>query len=137
MRHHEMRGHLVAEALAACSDLDQPSDEQERLWLAVRDAVCTRGLCLVTPLGSASSIPVTSDHSSVELIAAMEWLLSHEKEARQLPAMDLFIKLRGVATRGATGSARAAQADALHGLTHVTPGDPVVFTDIDPMEAAS
>jgi hypothetical protein len=29
--------------------------------------------------------------------------------------------------RGKSGSARAAQADALHGMTGVTPGSPVSF----------
>jgi hypothetical protein len=107
------------------------------LWFAVQQAICTRGLCLVTPLGSRSAIPVTPEHSTDELLSAMEWLMGHEQEARRLSAERLFIKLRGVATRGAGGSARAAQNDALHGLTHVAPGDPVAFTDVDPMEVAS
>lgn len=137
MRHNQMKARLVGDALAACSDLDRPSDEQEHLWLTVQETICTRRVCLVTPMGSAASISVTADHASVELIAAMEWLIEHETEARHLPAMNLFIKLRGVATKGATGSGRAAQADALHGLTNVPPGNPVVFTENDPIEVAS
>ena len=35
--------------------------------------------------------------------------------------------LRGVAVRGKHGSARTAQADALHGMTGVAPGRPVTF----------
>ncbi|GAB3059134.1 hypothetical protein GCM10027053_21300 [Intrasporangium mesophilum] len=134
---NEARGHLLAEALAACSRLDRASEELDRLWLAVRDAVCTRGLCRVTPLGSSSTIPITSEYATDELIAAIEWLVAHAEEARALSPTDLFIKLRGVATRGAAGSARAAQSDALHGMTHVSPGDPVVFADADPVELAS
>ena len=137
MKQNEIRGQLVAEALAMCTSLAQPSPEFEGLWFTVRENICTRGLCLVTPLGSSSSIPVTAEHATSELLAAMEWLIGHEDEARSLTPMLLFIKLRGIATRGASGSARAAQSDALHGLTHVSPGDPVVFTDIDPIEAAS
>lgn len=133
----EVRGQLVADALAACPPLAETSAELEVLWLTVRDNICTRGLCLVTPLGSSTSIPVTPEHATDELLAAMEWLISHEDDARALTPTQLFIKVRGIATRGASGSARAAQSDALHGMTHVSPGDPVVFTDTDPIEAAS
>lgn len=137
MTQHEPRGHLVANALAACPNLTQPSPERDALWLAVRDAVCTRGLCLVTPLGSTTAIPVTSEHATGELLAAMEWIFDHERQARAMAAARLYVRLRGVATRGGSGSARMAQADALHGLTNVSPGDPVVFVDDDQVEVAS
>lgn len=137
MKKSEIRGQLVATALAGCATLRSPSASRDALWFAVQETICTRGLCLVTPLGSASQIPVTSEHATAELLAAMEWLTSHEAEARQLTPQGLFIKLRGVATRGAEGSARAAQSDALHGMTNVSPGDPVVFARTDPLEAAS
>lgn len=137
MNKNEIRGRLVAEALARCKLLTLPSPEVDTLWLAVRDNICTRGLCLVNPLGSSSSIPVTSEHATEELLAAMEWLIRHEIEGRGLTPLSLFIKLRGIATRGASGSARAAQSDALHGMTHVSPGDPVTFTDAELIESAS
>ena len=131
MKQNEARGQLVADALTACSTLDQRSPERDAIWFAIRDTICTRGLCVVTPLGSSTSIEVTAEHATDELIAAMEWLIGHEAEARQLGAHSLFIKLRGVATRGSSGSARSAQQDSLHGLTHVSPGQPVVFTNDD------
>ena len=137
MKQNEIRGQLVAEALAACPTLAKGKPGYDRLWRAVEVAICTRGLCLVTPLGSSTSIPVTEDHAMVELLAAMEWLVAHVGEARAMTPIDLFIKLRGIATRGASGSARAAQADALHGLTNVSPGDPVIFVDSDLLEDAS
>src|SRR4051794_15056292 len=129
MNMNETRGQLAAHALAACPPLTRPSVEREALWLVVREHICTRGLRFVTPLGSSSPIPVTADLASEELLAAMGWLGSHEHEARSMDPLRLFIKLRGVATKGASGSARAAQRDALHGLTQVSPGDPVIFTD--------
>ena len=131
MKHNETRGQLVAEALAACPTLSQWSPERDEVWFAIQDTICTRGLCLVTPLGSSSSVEVTADQASEELLAAMEWLIRHEAEARRLAPHPLFVKLRGVATRGSGGSARSAQQDALHGLTHVSAGQPVVFTDDD------
>ena len=137
MNQNESRGRLVVEALAACPTLAPGTPQWDRLWLVIQRQICTRGLCLVTPLGSSSSIRVTDDHAMVELVAAMEWLVAHEREARALTPIALFIKLRGVATRGASGSARAAQADALHGLTNVSPGDPVIFVDSDLLEDAS
>ncbi len=54
-----------------------------------------------------------------------------------MPPLRLFVRLRGVATRGSQGSGRAAQADALHGLTNVAPGNPVRWSDADPNEVAS
>ena len=137
MKQNEIRGQLVAEALAACPTLAPGTPQWDTLWFTIQRAICTRGLCLVTPLGSSSSIFVTPDHAMDELVAAMEWLTGHEQQARAMTPIALFIQLRGVATRGASGSARAAQHDALHGLTNVPPGDPITFTDVDTLEDAS
>lgn len=137
MEPNEIKGERIAQALAACPALGTESAERDALWFVVQEAICTRGTCMVTPLGSSSTILVTPDHASEELLAAMEWLTNHEQEARSLSGHALFIKLRGVATRGGAGSGRAVQRDQLHGLTHVSPGDPVVFDHANPMDAAS
>jgi hypothetical protein len=136
MTRHEMKVQMLATRLAECPSLEQWSAERDELWLGVRDLVCTRGLCLIVPMGSSSPVPVTPEHSTDELIAAMEWLSTHEEEARRMLPSELFKMLRGVATRGALGSARAAQADSLHGLTHVSPGEPVIFAELDHAEVA-
>jgi len=52
----------------------------------------------------------------------------HERDARLMDLDALFRTLRGVAVRGKQGSARAAQTDALHGMTGVAAGRPVTFT---------
>lgn len=57
----------------------------------------------------------------------MSWLVDHERDARLMDQVGLFKMLRGVAVRGKHGSARAVQADALHGMTGVRPGHPVNF----------
>jgi hypothetical protein len=67
------------------------------------------------------------DARQVELLAAMSWLLGHERDARRMDLDVLFRTLRGVAVRGKHGSARTAQADALHGMTDVAAGRPVTF----------
>ena len=92
---------------------------------------------MVTPLGSSSSIRVTEEQATDELISAMVWLMSHETEARAMTPLRLFVRLRGVATRGSHGSGRAAQSDALRGMTNVAPGNPVIWADADPSEVAS
>jgi hypothetical protein len=61
----------------------------------------------------------------------MDWLKAHEAEARRLHALELFVRLRGVATKGSQGSARAAQADALRGMTGVGRGQPIRWGDLD------
>lgn len=137
MKQNEIRGQLVANALAACPTLAHRSEVSDAVWFAVEEAICTKSLCLVVPLGSAGAVQVSPDHAMQELLAAMQWLISHEVEARSMPPRALYIKLRGVATRGADGSARAAQADELHGMTHVPPGSSVVFADVDPTQVAS
>lgn len=100
------------EALATCPPLKHESPERDRLWLIVRDLVCTRSSVAVTPMGSESQVLVTSDYASDELIAAMTWLHTHEEDARQLRALDLFVRLRGVATRvprlGTSSTSRCA-----------------------------
>lgn len=136
MTGQDLKAKTLADALARCGTLSQPSSERDELWITVRETVCTKGLCLVVPMGSSAPVPVTADHATDELIAAMDWLRTHESQARAMAPQQLFIMLRGVATKGAFGSARAAQSDALHGMTHVRPGEPVVFADLDRSEVA-
>lgn len=115
-------------ALAAAPPLRWPSPERDRLWLAVQDAVCTRGRAWACAMGSSTPQEVGGeDARHVELLAAMSWLADHESDARLLDLDALFRMLRGVAVRGKRGSARSAQADALHGMTGVAPGRPVTF----------
>ena len=100
----------------------------------MRDEVCTRVSAEVVPLGSSVAVTVTADHATAELICAMEWLLKHETEARRLLPDALYANLRSAATRRDRGSARAAQADALRGMTGVRPGDAVQWLSRDPRE---
>lgn len=125
------RGEAVWRTFDACPSLEQPCRQRDALWLAVESAVCTHGFASVTPMGSTSRVLVGADQATAELIAAMSWLTRHEDEARKLDPLNLFIALRGVATRGADGSARAAQADALHGMTNVPLGRMVYWRPID------
>lgn len=98
-----------------------PSAERDRLWIVVRDEVCTRGYVWARPLGSRGERQVGGeDARHTELLAAMGWLTENETEARRMDPGELMRKLRGVAVRGKRGSVRLAQADALHGMTHVT-----------------
>ena len=115
-------------ALAATPPLRWPSVERDKLWLAIQDAICTRGRIRACAMGSSTPQEIGGDDARQdELLAAMSWLTDHEQRARQLSPDDLFRQLRGVAVRGKHGSARSAQADALHGMTGVTPGNPVSF----------
>lgn len=115
-------------ALAATPPLRWPSAERDKLWLAIQDAICTRGRIRACAMGSSTPQEIGGDDARQdELLAAMSWLTDHEQQARQLAPDDLFRQLRGVAVRGKHGSARSAQADALHGMTGVTPGNPVSF----------
>lgn len=125
------RGEAVWRTFVACPSLQEPSHERDDVWLAVESAICTHGFARVTPMGSSSRVLVGADQATNELIAAMMWLTRHEDEARKLDPLSLFIALRGVATRGADGSARAAQADALHGMTNVPLGRMVYWRPID------
>ena len=117
----------LAMALAACLDLRQPGLECERLWIALKEAVCTRGRCRIVPLGSSAPVEVTDEYAGQELAEAMTWLRRNETEARSMPPVDVYRRLRAAATKGAHGSARMAQQDALHGMTEVSPGDPITF----------
>ncbi len=124
------------EALVGCPQLTDPSPERDRLWLVVQECICTRGTVAVTPLGSSARVTVSSEYATDELIAAMTWLHAHDGAARLLQPLELFIKLRGVATKGAHGSGRAAQADDLHGMTGVEQGQPVRWRNLDETGAA-
>jgi hypothetical protein len=132
----ELWGRRLHAALAACPPLSQPSPERDELWVTVRDIVCTKAPFFVTPHGSTTAVEVTPEHATDELICAMEWLTRHEARARCLSPAELYIALRGQATRGGTGSARAAQADLLRGLTDVPPGQPVLWSELDTNGAA-
>ena len=123
-------------ALSTCPPLTQSSPERDLLWTTVRDLICTRSQAWVTPLGSTRPVLVTSEYAGDELVAAMAWLYSHDVEARLLAPVALFRRLRGIATRGANGSARAAQSDGLCGLTAVDAGQLVRWTDIENWGAA-
>lgn len=125
------RGEAIWYTLATCPTLAEPGIERDALWFAVEAAICTHGFARVTPMGSMSRVLVSAEQATDELIAAMSWLTRHEAEARRLDPLSLFIALRGVATRGADGSARAAQADALHGMTNVPMGRMVYWRPID------
>jgi hypothetical protein len=125
------RGESVWRTFVACVTLQEPSPERDAVWLAVESAICTHGFARVTPMGSAARVLVGADQATDELIAAMTWLTRHEDEARKLDPLNLFIALRGVATRGADGSGRAAQGDALHGMTNVPLGRMVYWRPID------
>jgi hypothetical protein len=125
------RGEAVWRTFDVCPSLQESSRERDAVWLAVESAICTHGFARVTPMGSTSRVLVGADEATAELIAAMSWLTRHEDNARKLDPLNLFIALRGVATRGADGSARAAQADALHGMTNVPLGRMVYWRPID------
>jgi hypothetical protein len=118
----------VHAALAASPPLRWPSPERDDLWLAVQDAACTRGRAFACAMGSTTPQEIGGeDARHVELLAAMSWLFNHERDARLMDLHALFRTLRGVAVRGKHGSARAAQTDALHGMTGVAAGRPVTF----------
>ena len=123
-------------ALTRCPSLTCAGPARDALWLTVQDEVCTRGFATVTPLGSSAEIVVSRDYSSDELLAAMEWLHANEQQAKRLDPVPLYKLMRGAATRGAHGSGRAAQSDALHGMTEVPPGSPVRWRSLDEDGAA-
>lgn len=129
-------GQQLWTALSACPPLSDRSPQRDRLWLVARSDICTRGSTCVTPLGSSAQVVVTADHATDELIAAMTWLIAHEQQARTMLPLELFVALRGVATRGATGSARAVQSDLLHGMTGVPAGRPIRWWNLDATGAA-
>lgn len=122
----------LVNALAGCINLFRPSPERDRLWLAMSEAICTRERCRVTPLGSSVAVELTSEYAGAELAEAMTWLRRNETHARGLDAGSLYRRLRAAATKGANGSARLAQQDALHGITNVPPGHPISFVRPEP-----
>ena len=132
-----VRGQALADALAACPELAVRTESRDDLWIAVWSTICTESATDVVPLGATTPVRVTSEYATDELIAAMQWLTAHEDRARGLDPLRLFVMLRGAATRGATGSARSAQADHLHGLTNVRPGTPVRWIEVDALNEAS
>lgn len=111
--------HAIYAALRATPALSQPSGERDELWLVIWDHVTTRHECWVAPMGSGSPVRISEADADAELIAAWEWLEANEAKARGLDADDLYRVVRGVATRSAHGSARAAQSNRLGGLTAV------------------
>lgn len=121
----------VWSALHSCPSLAMESPRRDALWLSVRDAVCTRNAVRVIPLGSSAEVRIGPEHATSELLCAMEWLYAHEVTARGFQPIELFVKLRGIATRGANGSARLTQADALHGLTDVPSGQRIDWFSLD------
>jgi hypothetical protein len=136
MSNAELSGRRLHDALRACPPLSRQSSQRDTLWLTVRDTICTKAPFIVTPHGSTNAVEVTPEYATDELICAMEWLMRHETRARSLSPTALYVALRGQATRGAGGSARAAQADLLRGLTAVPPGRPVVWRDLERNGAA-
>lgn len=118
----ERAGRVIRRALQACPDLDEDSPARGALWLAVQNEICTTMPRMVRPFGSKRPFLVTQEHATEELITAMTWLLAHEAEARTYSPLHLFVMLRGVATKSSGGSARAAQADSLCGITEVPQG---------------
>ena len=134
MKTNETHAVQIAEALARCAPLAEPSEERNALWLLVRSLVCTRAQRTVVPLGSKAPVVVTADYASQELLAAMEWVVDHEECARAMIPADLYRKMRSAATKGMDGSGRAALADALHGFTHVPAGGLLRFSALDSEE---
>lgn len=130
MKLNESHGERISQALAKCRSLANQTPERDELWLVVQSVICTRAQRTVIPLGSTAPVLVTADYAGQELIAAMEWLTEHEECARAMNPVDLYVRLRGVATKGMNGSARAARSDAMRGITHVPPGAPLRFSDI-------
>jgi len=121
-------------ALAVVNSLGDPSAERDALWLSLWRAVTTRSDQWAAPIGSAVRVRVSDEHADAELISAWQWLTRHEVDARSMAPFELFVKLRGVATRSAQGSARAAIADSMHGVTGVPAGTWLTFGGSDVLD---
>ena len=121
----------LADALAACPPIAEPSSQRAELMMVIWSTVCTRTRRTVVPMGSAAAVTITPDDASTELIAVMDWLRLHEKEARDLGPNQLYRMMRAVATLGMNGSGRAARADQLRGLTDVPARTPLRWVEID------
>jgi hypothetical protein len=107
------------DALAGVEDLAVVGPDRNRLWIALWRGVATRHPVEAIARGSTARVRVSSEHASAELIAAWEWLIANESQARAMNPVQLRRTLRSVATTSHRGSARAAMADALCGITHV------------------
>jgi hypothetical protein len=121
----------LADALAACPPIAEPSSQRQDLMMAIWSTVCTRTQRVVVPMGSSAPVTITPDDASTELIAVMDWLHLHEKEARHLGPDQLYRMMRAVATLGMNGSGRAARADQLRGVTDVPKGTPLRWAELD------
>jgi hypothetical protein len=104
--------------------------------VTVQDQVCTTAPKMIKPFGSNRPVLVTEEYATDELITAMDWLAHNEDEARTYSPLHLFVMLRGVATRSSGGSARAAQADSLCGITEVPQGCSLKRSSADEVDAA-
>jgi hypothetical protein len=121
----------IYNALRDAVDLAADSPSRTRLWIAIWEHATTRHHAEVVPRGSTLRVLVTHEYASVEVIAAWEWLTANERVARAMTPEQLHAAVRGVATRSHRGSARAAMADALRGLTNVPAGTRVDVVGID------
>ena len=130
------RAQRLWRALHDCANLTIQTPQRDTLWHAIDELVCTRSATRAVPFGSNTEVEITAEYAHDELIAAIEWLTANEVRARGLDPDHLFAALRAFATRGANGSARAAQLDMLHGMTNVPPGDPVRWFALDEEGAA-
>ena len=119
------------QALHECPPLSQECPAKEHLWFVLEDTACTKTNVEVVPFGSTTKVQVSRDYAHDELVAAMDWLHANEIRARQLTPDRLYAIVRSVGTRGAHGSARAVQADQLHGMTNVPAGTPVLWLSLD------
>jgi len=115
-------GRRIRDALAAVEDLGCRSVERDTLWLVLWKTVTTRSAVWVSPTGSSARVRVTAEDADAELIAAWDWLEANEQRARRMTSDELYRALRGAATGSHRGSARAAIADRLCGLTRVPGG---------------
>ena len=118
------KGAELKAALEGCATLGASGPETARLWLEIRNCVCTRGCVDVVPYGSARPVTVTDDYAGEELVAAMEWLIKNEDTARTLDPESLFAHVSSQAKRSAKGSGRAARNGQRHGMTDVPAGAP-------------
>ena len=121
----------LADALAACPPITESSPQRKELMMSIWSTVCTRTRRTVVPMGSAAPVTITPEDASTELIAVMDWLGLHEKEARGLKPDQLYRMMRAVATLGMNGSGRAARADQLRGLTDVPAGTTLRWAELD------
>jgi hypothetical protein len=118
----------VHTALARTTCLQQHSPARDALWRVLQATICTRGHTIAAAWGSDTAQDIGGeDARQNELVAAMMWLIAREDVARQMNPDHLFRHLRAVAVRSRLGSARASQADALHGMTGVTSDAAVQF----------